>query len=146
MFRRRDKSNRLISNIDVTAFGAVMLVLAMIVMAPSVWSPDLPSWGVDLPRVNHPRVMRFALREDAITVGVTRDGKLYFGNDQIDPNELPERIRRSIGRGAERKVYIRADARAQYGAVKDVLNEVQEAGVSDVAFLCNARHPHDPFQ
>ncbi len=141
----RARSNRLISNMDVTAFAAVMLVLAMVMMAPGM-SVDHGGVSVDLPRVTHPRPMRPALREDAIIVAVTQDGRLYFGSDRIDPYELPELIRESIGRGAERRIYIKADERARYGAVKRVLDQVRQAGVSNVAFLCYVRRPNMSFQ
>jgi biopolymer transport protein ExbD len=67
---------------------------------------------------------------------VTRDSHIYFGAEQVTSAELPTKIREHLSRGSERRVYIKADARARYGTVKEVLKATQSAGVEQVSFLC----------
>lgn len=96
--------------------------------------------SVDLPKVSHPVAMRGADREDAMKVAVTRDGKAYFGNEQIRFGDLPATIQdRLKDRGVERRVYIVADMRSRWGTVKMVLDGVRSAGVIRVAFLVDQR-------
>jgi len=82
-----------------------------------------------------------AVREDALTVGVTRDGKVYFRNVPISAEDLPDQIREGLRSGAEKKVYFRADARARYGDVKQVLIEIRRAGIENVCFLAGKIQP-----
>lgn len=97
-------------------------------------------WRADLPRVSHVVPMPGALREDAMLVTITRDGKVYFGSDRIDVINLPAKVQDCLkDRGVERKVYVVADARARWGTVKDALEGVRGAGIIRVAFLVDQR-------
>jgi biopolymer transport protein TolR len=142
MFSSRQNSLRnLICRIDVTAFAAVMLVLVGMFLFRAGSYLDLPKNGTDLAHVSHPISMPNALREDVLEVAVTRDGKIYLGYDRLSIDQLPIAIRAGVAHGSERKVYIRADMRARYGAVKQVLDAVQSAGIENIAFLVDQRHP-----
>ena len=88
--------------------------------------------------------MPHANREDAIRVAITRDDKVFFGNELVRPNELPARIRESVNRGSERRVYILADRRARYSWVAEVLDNVRTAGIEKVGFLVEQRLPPAP--
>ena len=47
-------------------------------------------------------------------MGIFRNGDIYFGNDKISPESLGDKIHERLrAQGGERKVYIRADGRAQ---------------------------------
>ena len=73
-------------------------------------------------------------------VAILRDGRVYFGTDRVDAAALQCKIAERLkDRGAERKVYIVADARAKWGAVKVVLDGVRSAGILRVAFLVDQR-------
>lgn len=119
-----------------------MLVLVFIFMAPTVIDVDLRQPVVDLPKVEHPIPMWKANREDAIVFVVQRNGDLYFGN-QILPqvDDVPFIITKAVHNGAEKKVYIRADAHAKYACVHELLESVHSAGIENVAFLADERKP-----
>jgi biopolymer transport protein ExbD len=89
--------------------------------------------------------MRAADREDAMVVAVMRTGDVFFVGDRILPDQLEFRIRRQVVFGAERKVYINADARAKYGRVREVLAAVQSSGVEKVGFLVRQRETPSPL-
>lgn len=73
-------------------------------------------------------------------VNVTRDGKIYFGVEQVRSADLPQKITdRLKDRSVERKVYIKADMRARWGSVKPVLEGVRAAGLLRIAFLVDQR-------
>jgi biopolymer transport protein ExbD len=81
-------------------------------------------------------------RWDALSVAVARDGNVYFGTDKLPPEQWTPWIRdRLRDRSVERKIYLRADARAKYGAVKGVLDAIHSAGIEQVAFLVDERQP-----
>jgi len=123
----------------MTAFLSIQLVLIFMFIAVVIDRPDLPMNGTDLPKVGHLAPMLVANREDAMVVAVQRNGRVWLGNDSLSPDQLRTRIREAMSHGAERKVYIRADARAKYGTVAEVLDSVRSAGVENIAFLVDER-------
>jgi biopolymer transport protein TolR len=140
-WRSKFRSNHLICHIDVSAFLAVMFALVFLFMSPIQLYIDMPRGTVDAAKVRNPRLMRAALKEDALIVAVQRDGRVFMGVDALSAQDLPSRIHEGIKRGAENRVYIRADARAKYGAVKEVLDQVHASGVENIAFLTDQRRP-----
>jgi len=75
------------------------------------------------------------MRSDAIVVAIMRNGDVFFRSDRIAPYHLPSLIREQLGRGAENRVYIRADKFAPYRSVKEVLNGIYAARIENVSFL-----------
>jgi biopolymer transport protein TolR len=134
---KRDEGHKVNSDINVTPMVDVMLVLLIIFM---VITPMLQKGvSVDLAKVNNPEQMPDADKEDALIVAVMRDGKVYFGNDKINPDELTGRIKDRIANRTDKRVYVRADARAKYGSVVEVVDNVRAAGVDDLGLLTDQR-------
>lgn len=148
--RQIRSATNLICRIDFSAFAGVMLALVAMFVLPARIVVDTPRGAayipVDLAKVSHPDDMMGASREDALIVAITRDGQVWFGTDRIAPENLPAAIHERVSRGAERKVYIRADMRARYRGVSQVLGNVRAAGIENVAFLVDRVHPATPVQ
>src|SRR2546430_12216832 len=133
----RDEGSKVNANINVTPMVDVMLVLLIIFM---VITPMLQKGvSVDLAKVNNPAQMPDADKEDALLVAVMRDGKVFFGNDQIPPDQLTNKIKDRIANRVDKRVYIRADARAKFGTVVDVVDNVRAAGVGQLGVVNGAR-------
>lgn len=77
MHRKLSNSNLLICNMDVTAFCAILFVIAMIMMFVTS-KPFDDGWPVDLPRVNHTSILRWAGRDDALVITVEHDSSVFF--------------------------------------------------------------------
>jgi biopolymer transport protein TolR len=90
---------------------------------------------VDLAKVNNPTQMKDADKEDALVVAVNRQGDVFFGKDRIDPASLTNKIKDRIVNRTDKTVYVRADARAKYKYVVDVVDNVRAAGVDDLGLL-----------
>jgi len=130
---KRNEGAKVNSNINVTPMVDVMLVLLIIFM---VITPMLQKGvSVDLAKVNNPTQMPDADKEDALLVAVMRDGKIYFGNDMITPDALTEKVKDRLANRVDKRVFIRADARAKYGTVVEVVDNVRAAGVDDLGLL-----------
>ena len=140
-------SPKLFSDFNTLQFAGVMAMVVFVMLLPFMMITT-PHHGVsvDLPKAWHPAAMSGALREDAMKIWILRDGKVFFGNEQISADSLPARITDHLkNRGVERKVYIAADARARWGTVKEVLDGVRAAGILRVAFLAHQRiNPNFP--
>ncbi len=122
---KRDEGSKVTSDINVTPMVDVMLVLLIIFM---VITPMLPD----------------ADKEDALIVAIMRDGKVFFGNDQIAPDQLTSKVKDRLANRTDKRVFIRADARAKYGSVVDVVDNVRAAGVDDLGLLTEQRKQNAP--
>ena len=132
---KREEGKKVNSNINVTPMVDVMLVLLIIFM---VITPMLNNKvNVDLPKANAAVIMDNANKEDAVTVAVTRDGSTYLGGDKVNPDDLATKISAKLQNKpeGEKQVYMRADIRANYGKVMDVVDQVRAAGVSQLGLL-----------
>jgi len=120
----------------------VMLVLLIIFM---VITPMLQKGiPLDLAKVNNPDQMKDADKEDALTVSVTRDGRIYFGNDPVEPDQLTNKIKDRIANRPDKIVYLRSDARAKYKWVVEVVDNVRAAGVDDLGLLTDQKRQQNP--
>ncbi len=134
----RNEGRKVNSNINVTPMVDVMLVLLIIFM---VITPMLQKGAsVDMAKVNNPTPMPDADKEDALLVVVMRDGQIYFGTDRIKVDELTNKVKDRLADKPDKRIFIRADLRAKYGAVVDVVDNVRSAGVDDVGLLTEQRH------
>jgi biopolymer transport protein TolR len=140
MRANRTRAVKLFCSIDATPFVRVGVILAAIFLLTVMIVVESPRRGaLDLARVDHPKSMQSANREGALVIAVLRDNSVWFGTARLMPDELPSKIQEGLSHGAERKVYIKADGRAPYGAVAAVLNGVRAAGVEKVCFLVDQR-------
>ena len=125
------------SNLNVTPMVDVMLVLLIIFM---VITPMLQKGvSVDMAKTNNPIQMPDADKEDSLLVSITRDGKIFFGNDQVTADQLATKVKDRLANKVDKRVFIRADARAKYGSVVEVVDNVRAAGVDDVGLLTEQR-------
>ena len=139
---KRNEGAKINSNINVTPMADVMLVLLIIFM---VVTPMLQKGvSVDLAKVNNPEPMADADKEDALIVAVMRDGKVFFGNDQTPVDQLTGKIKDRIANRTDKRIYVRADARAKFGSVVEVVDNVRAAGVDDLGLLTDQRKNTTP--
>jgi len=134
---KRDEGKKVNSNINVTPMVDVMLVLLIIFM---VITPMLNNKvNVDLPTVTAAVVMDNANKEDAVTVAVTRDGKIFLGADQVQPADLGAKVSAKLESKTDKQCFLRADNRAMYGRVMDAVDGIRDAGVSQLGLLTEKR-------
>jgi biopolymer transport protein ExbD/biopolymer transport protein TolR len=139
----RDEGSKVNSDINVTPMVDVMLVLLIIFM---VITPMLQrDVSVDLAEVNNPEQMTDADKEDALVVAITRQGDVFFGRDLVkDTSTLTNKIKDRIATRPDKRVYVRADARARYKAVVEVVDNVRAAGVDDLGLITEQKREHPP--
>jgi biopolymer transport protein TolR len=130
---KRDEGSKVNSNINDTPMVDVMLVLLIIFM---VITPMLQKGvSVDMAKVNSPAPMPDADKEDALLISIMRDGKIYFGSDRVDADQLTAKVKDRLANKVDKRVFIKSDARARYGNVVEVVDNVRSAGVDDVGLL-----------
>lgn len=140
---KRDEGSKVNSDINVTPMVDVMLVLLIIFM---VVTPMLQKGiSVDMAKVNNPEQMPDADKEDALLVSITRDGKVYFGSEQVpDVDSLTQKVKDRLTNKADKRVYVKADMRTRFGGVVKVVDSVRAAGVDDLGLLTDQRKTNTP--
>ena len=134
---KRNEGAKVNSDINVTPMVDVMLVLLIIFM---VVTPMLQHGvTVDMARVNNPAQMPDADKEDALIVAIMRDGKVFFGNDQTPPDQLTQKVKDRLVNRIDKRVFVRADARAKFGSVVSVVDNVRAAGVDQLGLLTDQK-------
>src|SRR6266550_7430099 len=134
---KRNEAANVTSDINVTPMVDVMLVLLIIFM---VVTPMLQHGvPVDMAKVNNPTDMHDADKEDALLVAVTRDDKVFFGTDPIKVDELTQKIKDKLANRTDKRVFLKADMRAKFGWVVEVVDNVRAAGVDQLGLLTDQR-------
>jgi biopolymer transport protein ExbD/biopolymer transport protein TolR len=134
---KRDEGKKVNSNINVTPMVDVMLVLLIIFM---VITPMLTNKvNVNLAQTVNATTMDDANKEDAVIIAVTRDSKIFLGQDQTTLESLGSQVKDRLENKPNKIVYFRADARAHYGTVEDAIDAVRTAGVEEVGLLTEQR-------
>jgi biopolymer transport protein ExbD len=126
-------------SIDLAGFMSVILALAFFLMFGNLYQRRPHSLPVDIPITQHATMQPGAVQDDSLIVTVTRDGTVYLLNTRILPADLPNAIRDLANGSTEKTIYVNADARAKYGDVKVVLDQIRQSGLQNITFLTN--HP-----
>ncbi len=127
-------SDRLMSDINVTPFVDVMLVLLIIFM---VTAPMMVQ-GVDvaLPEVS---ATPMVTEKENLTVTIDREANIYINDFQVRMDFLKEKLEKILAGKTDREVFFRADKDVSYGVVVSVMAEIKAAGVDRLGMVT------DPF-
>jgi len=118
---------------NVIPMADIMLVLLIIFM---VVTPMLQKgMTVDMAKVANPEDLPNADKDDAVIVGVSRDGAIYLGNTKTDISTISGQVADLIAGRLDKTVFIKSDSRAKYGDVVKLVDEVRSAGVDNVGLL-----------
>jgi biopolymer transport protein TolR len=127
-------SDRLMSDINVTPFVDVMLVLLIIFM---VTAPMMVQ-GVDvaLPEVS---AKPMVTEKENLTVTIDREANIYINDFQVRMDFLRDKLEKILAGKTDREVFFRADKDVPYGVVVKVMAEIKAAGVDRLGMVT------DPF-
>ena len=110
-----------------------MLVLLIIFM---VITPMLnKNHNIDKVKARNPIPMQAADKSDAVLVTVARDGKVYLGTNQIDPDDLAPKVKDMLTDRLDKECFVAADSRARYEKVVDVVDNLRAAGVDEIGLI-----------
>src|SRR5438309_1356102 len=130
---KKHKAPPPVADINVTPMVDVMLVMLIIFM---VITPMLSKGvSVDLAKTKNPIPMQAADKSDAIICAVTRDGKTYLNTTQIPAEDLPPKVKDLLTNRLDKTVFVKADSRARYEKVVDVVDNLRAAGVDNIGLL-----------
>jgi biopolymer transport protein ExbD/biopolymer transport protein TolR len=130
---KKQKAPPPVADINVTPMVDVMLVMLIIFM---VITPMLSKGvSVDLAKTKNPIPMQAADKSDAIICAITRDGKTYLNTTQMPPEDMPAKVKDMLTSRLDKTVFVKADSRARYEKVVDVVDNLRAAGVDNLGLL-----------
>jgi len=138
--RRRSRRGRgrrgALSEINVTPLVDVMLVLLIIFM---ISAPLLTS-GVP---IELPKTEAGAMQDQAepLTLTIRADGKLFVGETPIPFDALKPRLAALARGGEDRPVYVRADGKASYEVVAQVMAALSTGGFTKINLITDTGGP-----
>ena len=123
-------SRKSISEINVTPFVDVMLVLLIIFM---VTAPLLTA-GI---KINLPESASVLKNEksDPVTVSMNSKGEIYIQKKKISPDDLIKRLIALKGQNKDLKIYIKGDKNLNYGKIMDLMSFINKSGFKKVALV-----------
>jgi biopolymer transport protein TolR len=131
--RRRRRSTGVMSEINVTPFVDVMLVLLIIFMV----SAPLLTAGVplDLPQS---QAKALTADKDPISVSINAEGKIFLQETEIPLDELIPKLKAIAAAGYEERIFVRGDRSGNYGAVMQVMGAISSAGYRNIGLVTEA--------
>ena len=127
---RMHKKNRVISQINVTPFVDVMLVLLIVFM---ITAPLLTvGVSVDLPKT---KASQLNSKGDPIIISIKKNGELYIQEREIDTLQLLPRLIAISSGNKNLRIYVRGDKDVPYGLVLDTISKIKSSGFKKVALV-----------
>jgi biopolymer transport protein ExbD len=123
-----------VADINVTPMVDVMLVMLIIFM---VITPMLSKGkDVDMVKTKNAISQQEADKTDAIICAVTRNGDTFLNVTKMEPADMPQRVKELLEkRPTDKKIFVKADYRAKYERVVDLVDNLRSVGVDQLGLL-----------
>ena len=128
--KKKFRNKRTMSEINVTPFVDVMLVLLIIFM---VTAPLLTS-GI---KINLPESSSILKNEkkDPVTVSINSKGEIFIQKKKFSKDQLINKLSLLKKNNQNLKIYIKGDKKLDYGKVMDLMNLINRSGFKKVALV-----------
>jgi biopolymer transport protein TolR len=128
--RLRGRRRAMMSEINVTPFVDVMLVLLIVFMvAAPLLTVGVP---IDLPESQAKSIEQ---DKEPLTISVNDKGQVFLQNTEIKVDELVAKLKAIAKNGSEERIYVRGDRKVDYGTVMRVMGRLSAAGYRRVALV-----------
>ena len=130
LIRSSRKKNKSISQINVTPFVDVMLVLLIVFM---ITAPLLTvGVSVDLPKT---KAGQLNSKGDPLIVSIKENGEVYIQERVIEPSQLLPQLKAISSGNKNLRIYVRGDKSVPYGIVLDTIARIKNSGFKKVALV-----------
>ena len=129
-FKLNRSKNEPMSEINVTPFVDVMLVLLIIFM---VTAPLLTS-GIKINLPESSSVLKNE-KKDPVTVSINSKGEIFIQKKKFSKDQLIKKLSLLKKNNQNLKIYIKGDKKLDYGKVMDLMNLINQSGFKKVALV-----------
>jgi biopolymer transport protein TolR len=128
--RRGSRKHTPMSEINVTPFVDVMLVLLIIFMVTApLLTVGVP---IELPEAKGQQLQS---NKEPVTISVDRSGKIFIQETEIKLDEIAPKLKAISKNGYEEQIFIRGDKGIDYGTVMRVMARVKAGGFTKVSLV-----------
>ena len=132
--RSSRKRNKSLSQINVTPFVDVMLVLLIVFM---ITAPLLTvGVSVDLPKT---KASQLSAKGDPIVISIKQNGQLFIQERAIEAKQLLPRLVAIASGNKNLRIYVRGDKNVSYGIVLDTIAKIKQSGFKKVALVAKLK-------
>ena len=128
--KKKFRNKKTISEINVTPFVDVMLVLLIIFM---VTAPLLTS-GIKINLPESSSVLKNE-KKDPVTVSINSSGEIFIQKKKFSKDQLIKKLTLLKKNNKNLKIYIKGDKKLDYGRVMDLMNLINQSGFKKVALV-----------
>jgi biopolymer transport protein TolR len=130
--RRGRRFNRPVSDINITPFVDVMLVLLVVFMVTA------PLMTVAVP-VDLPKTAAHTVSQDKepLVVSIDADGKIYLQEKGMKLEDLVPKLKAVSGANPDARIFVRGDKSVSYGKIMEVMGNISGAGFTKVALVAD---------
>ena len=128
--KKKFRNKRTMSEINVTPFVDVMLVLLIIFM---VTAPLLTS-GIKINLPESTAVLKNE-KKDPVTVSINSKGEIFIQKKKFSKDQLINKLSLLKKNNQNLKIYIKGDKKLDYGKVMDLMNLINQSGFKKVALV-----------
>ena len=132
--KSKSRSRSLMSEINVTPFVDVMLVLLIVFMVTA------PMLTVGVP-VNLPNSDADSLPDDQepLTLSINSKGEVFIQDTKVGFSELVPKLLAISKNRTDTRIYIRGDRNINYGRVMEIMGKLSGSGFSKVALISETK-------
>ena len=128
--RRRASGFAPMSEINVTPFVDVMLVLLIVFMVTApLLTVGVP---IDLPES---KAKQLDSKKEPLTISVDNEGRVFLQDTEITIDEMVPKLTAVAEQGVEERVFVRGDQSVDYGTVMRVMGRLNAAGFNRIALV-----------
>jgi biopolymer transport protein TolR len=123
-------NRRFMSDINVTPFVDVMLVLLIIFMVTAPMM--IQGLDVSLPTAT---AEPLPSKEEPLIISIDKSSQIFISDFQVTAEFLREKLSAILKGRNDRTVYLKADKDVSYGTVVEVMSEIKGAGVEKLGMV-----------
>ncbi|MDZ7581404.1 MAG: protein TolR [Deltaproteobacteria bacterium] len=123
-------NNSFMSDINVTPFVDVMLVLLIIFMVTA----PMMTQGVDV-ALPEATADPLPAEKEHLMISINTQAAVFINDVPVSVEELNEKLKRIMSTRSDRAVYLKADKDIPYGMVVRVMSEIKLAGVERLGMV-----------
>lgn len=128
--RGRRRAARPVSDINITPFVDVMLVLLVVFMVTApMMTMAVP---VDLPKTKASSVSQ---DNEPLIISINAEGRVFLQDRAMRLDEVVPKLKAITGANPDVRIFVRGDKRIAYGKIMEIMGTISAAGFSKVALV-----------
>ena len=131
---KKIRKNKSFTQINVTPFVDVMLVLLIVFM---ITAPLLTvGVSVDLPKT---KASQLNQKGDPLVLSIKSNGEIFIQDRSITKEQLIPQLKALAKNNMKIRIFVKGDKKANYGYVLDVIARVKTAGFEKAALVAKLK-------